>query len=281
MKVIIDEFINYLEKRHAAKNTIASYERDIVKFDEYFTNKGKKIFDLTSVDMQEYLDNLTSLGKSNATISRCSASIKAFYKYLVNKKLAEKNIVKDVATYKVDKKCPSILTRAEIKELLEQPITKDLKGERDKIMLEVLYSTGIRVTELINLEVSDINFNNSTLKVMQGKTFRIIKLNNSTLKCLTNYVLNIRQLLIRNEEDDTLFLNASGKKLTRQGFWKILKQYKSAANITKDLTPHTIRHSFAVHQLKDGMDMKKLQEVLGHTDVATTMMYNNYLDIEV
>jgi len=177
----------------------------------------------------------------------------------------------------VDKKEPGILTKLEIEELLKQPIENDLKGQRDQTMLQTLYSTGMRVTELISLKVSDVNFTNGTIKIAKNKTSRIIKLSNSTMKYLTNYILNMRPLLTKLDTDDTLFLNANGKKLTRQGFWKILKQYKDRAHITKELTPHTIRHSFAVHQLRDGIDMKKLQEILGHTDIATTMMYNSFL----
>jgi len=227
--------------------------------------------------MQEYLNALMIEGKSNATISRVSASIKAYYKYLVSRNLAENNIAIDAVTYKVDKKEPGILTKGEIEELLKQPIESDLKGQRDQTMLQTLYSTGMRVTELISLKVSDVNFTNGTIKIAKNKTSRVIKLSNSTMKYLTNYILNMRPLLTKLDTDDTLFLNANGKKLTRQGFWKILKQYKDRAHITKELTPHTLRHSFAVHQLRDGIDMKKLQEILGHTDIATTMMYNSFL----
>lgn len=278
MRVIIDEFISHLESKHAAKNTIASYERDIVKFEEYFESQNRQVYTLKKEDMQEYIDYLKSQNKSSATISRTSASIKAFYKYLVSRNLAEENIALNVEVTKVEKKDPIILTKAEIEALLNQPIPNDLKGRRDETMLNVLYSTGMRVTELISLKVSDVNLNAGTVKVAKGKTSRIIKLNNSTMKILSNYIENLRPLLSKLDTDDTLFLNANGKKLTRQGFWKILKQYKDGAHIEKELTPHTLRHSFAVHQLQDGMDIKKLQEVLGHTDIATTMMYSNYID---
>lgn len=278
MRVIIDEFINHLESKHAAKNTIASYERDIVKFEEYFEKQSRQVYTLKKEDMEEYVNYLKSQNKSSATISRTSASIKAFYKYLVSRNLADQNIALDIETCKVEKKDPTILTKSEIEALLTQPIPNDLKGKRDETMLHVLYSTGMRVTELISLRVSDVNFSGGTIKVSKNKVSRVIKLNNSTMKFLSNYIENLRPLLCRLDTDDTLFLNSNGKKLTRQGFWKILKQYKEGAHIEKDLTPHTLRHSFAVHQLQDGMDIKKLQEVLGHTDVATTMMYSNYLD---
>ncbi len=277
MKVIIDEFLGYLQSKHAAKNTIASYERDITKFEKYFEELNKQVFYLNSEDMQEYLEYLRINGKSNATISRVSASIKAYYKYLVSKNLAETNIVKDVKTYKVEKKDPAILSKKEIEALLTQTVANDLKGRRDETMLHILYATGMRVTELISLKTSDISLNLATVKISKGQIARTVKLNKSTLNYLRSYMENIRPLLAKIDTDDTLFLNANGKKLTRQGFWKILKQYKEGASITKELTPHTIRHSFAVHQLSNGLDIKKLQEILGHTDVATTMMYNNFL----
>ena len=233
MRVIIDEFISHLESKHAAKNTIASYERDIVKFEEYFESQNRQVYTLKKEDMQEYIDYLKSQNKSSATISRTSASIKAFYKYLVSRNLAEENIALNVEVTKVEKKDPIILTKAEIEALLNQPIPNDLKGRRDETMLNVLYSTGMRVTELISLKVSDVNLNAGTVKVAKGKTSRIIKLNNSTMKILSNYIENLRPLLSKLDTDDTLFLNANGKKL---------------------------------------------QEVLGHTDIATTMMYSNYID---
>lgn len=273
MKIIIDEFIDSLKTRQASPNTLASYERDILQFNKYFEDQNKKIFDLTKEDMQEYVNHLMADGKSNSTISRCTASIKSLYRYLVNKKLAETNIVDDVESPKVNRKEPMILSSGEIEMLLEQPDLSELKGQRDKTMLEILYATGIRVTELISLRVDDVNLTNGYIRVKKKNAERHIPLGNLALKCLKDYMNKIRSLLIRTEDEKTLFINTNGQKMTRQGYWKILKQYAEQAKINKDITPHTIRHSFAVHMLQSGAEIKTVQELLGHTDVASTMMY--------
>ncbi|MEG0872689.1 MAG: tyrosine recombinase [Clostridia bacterium] len=279
MKIIIDEFIESLKERQASQNTVASYERDIVQFNNYFELKGKKIFDLKKVDMQEYVDNLIANGKSNSTISRSTASVKSFYKYLVNKKLAEENIAEGIVSPKVDRKEPMILTSSEIEKLLEQPDLSELKGQRDKAMLEILYATGIRVTELISIRTEDVNLTNGYIRIKKKNTERHIPLGNLSLKCLKEYMNKVRPLLIRTEEEKTLFINTNGQKMTRQGYWKILKQYKDQAKINKDITPHTIRHSFAVHMLQNGAEIKTVQELLGHTDVASTMMYTQMANV--
>lgn len=273
MKIIIDEFIESLKARQASQNTIASYERDIMQFSNYFEGQNKKIFDLSKDDMQEYIDYLISAGKSNSTISRSTASIKSLYRYLLNKNLVEENIAESVEAPKVDRKEPMILTKSEIETLLEQPDLSELKGQRDKAMLEILYATGIRVTELISLKLEDVNLTNGYIKVKKKNTERHIPLGNLSLKCLKEYINKVRPLLIRTEEEKTLFINTNGQKMTRQGYWKILKQYKEQAKIDKEITPHTIRHSFAVHMLQNGAEIKTVQELLGHTDVASTMMY--------
>lgn len=279
MKIIIDEFIESLKARQASPNTLASYERDIIQFSNYFEAQNKKIFDLTRDDMQDYVNHLIAQGKSNSTISRSTASIKALYRYLVSKKLAEENIAENIEAPKVDRKEPMILTSAEIEKLLEQPDLSELKGQRDKTMLEILYATGIRVTELISLRVEDVNLTNGYIKVKKKNSERHIPLGNLSLKCLKDYMSKVRPLLIRTEEEKTLFINTNGQKMTRQGYWKILKQYKEQAKIEKDITPHTIRHSFAVHMLQNGTELKTVQELLGHTDVASTMMYTQMANI--
>lgn len=280
MKIIIDEFIESLKARQASANTLASYERDIIQFSNYFEKQNKKIFDLTKDDMQDYINYLMAQGKSNSTISRSTASIKSLYKYLVSKKLAEVNIADNVESPKVSRKEPMILTSSEIEKLLEQPNLSDLKGQRDKAMLEILYATGIRVTELISLRVEDVNLSSGYIKVKKKNSERHIPLGNLALKCLKEYMNKVRPLLIKTEEEKTLFINTNGKKMTRQGYWKILKQYKEQANIEKDITPHTIRHSFAVRMLQNGTEIKTVQELLGHTDVASTMMYSQMLNLD-
>ncbi len=276
MKIIIDEFIESLKMRQASQNTLASYERDVTKFYNYFNQKGKKIFELTKDDMQEYVNYLISEGKSNSTISRSTASIKALYRYLISRGIAEENIADSVEAPKVDRKEPMILTESEIELLLEQPDLSELKGQRDKTMLEVLYATGIRVTELVSLRIEDVNMTNGYIKVKKKNNERHIPLGAHCFRCLKEYINKVRPLLIRTEEEKTLFINTNGQKMTRQGYWKILKQYKEQAKIDKEITPHTIRHSFAVHMLQNGADLKRVQELLGHTDVASTMMYTQF-----
>lgn len=281
MELIIQDFIEYLKSRQVSKNTLVSYERDINQLVSHLEQIGKKMIDATSEDLQNYVVYMQTIGKSNATISRSVASIKAFYKYLVKNKIIEENIAEELVAPKVEKKELTILTPKEVECLLEQPSSSDLKGQRDKAMLEVLYATGIRVTELISIKVSDVNLHSGYIKVKKKNKERTIPIGNVALKCLSEYIENVRPLLIKTEEEETLFINANGQKMTRQGFWKILKQYKEQAKIDKDLTPHTIRHSFAVHLLQNGAEVKMVQEILGHTDVASTLMYTQMADMKL
>ncbi|MBR5227932.1 MAG: tyrosine recombinase XerD [Clostridia bacterium] len=281
MELIIQDFIEYLNSRQVSKNTLLSYERDINQLSSYLKELDKKMFDVTESDLQGYIVYMQTVGKSSATISRCVASMKAFYRYLLKNKLVEKNIAEKLLAPKVEKKELSILSIGEVEKLLEQPTQDDLKGQRDKAMLEVLYATGIRVTELISLNISDVNLNAGHLKVKKKNKERIIPISNTALKYLKVYVEDVRPLLIKTEKEESLFINANGQKMTRQGFWKILKQYKDQAKIEKELTPHTIRHSFAVHMLQNGAELKSVQELLGHTDVASTMMYTHVADMKI
>ena len=281
MELIIQDFIEYLKSRQVSRNTLLSYERDINQLATYFKNIDKKMFDATEEDLQKYIVYLTTMGKSNATISRNVASMKAFYRYLLKNKLVEENIALNLAAPKVEKKELSILSVSEVEKLLEQPSSKDLKGQRDKAMLELLYATGIRVTELVSLTMSDVKVNAGHIKVKKKNKERVIPISNTALKYLKEYIENVRPLLIKTEEEQSLFINANGQKMTRQGFWKILKQYKDEAKIEKELTPHTIRHSFAVHMLQNGAELKSVQELLGHTDVASTMMYTHVADLKL
>lgn len=280
MKLIVQDFIDYLKNKQGSKNTIVSYERDINQLVKYLDGKGKKLFDTNENDIVEYVEYMQLEGKSNATISRGIASIKAFYRYLVKHKMAEVNVAENVKVPKVEKKEPAILSAVEIETLLEQPDTSDLKGQRDKAMLEVLYSTGIRVSELVSLNLDSLNINSGIIRVKKKSKERSIPLTNSAVRALKKYISDVRPLMIKSEEETVLFINANGQKMTRQGFWKILKQYKSQAKISKDLTPHTIRHSFAVHMLQNGADLKFVQEVLGHTDIASTQIYTQMAEVK-
>lgn len=281
MELIIQDFIEYLRSRQVSKNTLLSYERDINQLATYFNSLDKKMVDATEEDLQKYIVYLTTMGKSSATISRNVASIKAFYRYLLRNKLIKENIADKVTAPKVEKKEFSILSVSEIEKLLEQPSSRDLKGQRDKAMLELLYATGIRVTELVSLVITDININSGYIKVKKKEKERIIPISNTALRYLKEYIESVRPLLIKTEDEQSLFINTNGQKMTRQGFWKILKQYKDEAKIEKELTPHTIRHSFAVHMLQNGAEVKSVQELLGHTDVASTMMYAHVADMKL
>ena len=281
MELIIQDFIEYLKSRQVSKNTLVSYERDIKQLNKHLQEIDKKMFEATNEDLQGYIVYLQTVGKSNATISRGAASIKAFYKYLLKNKLIEENISDGLIAPKVEKKELFILTTKEMETLLEQPNTSLLKGQRDKAMLETLYATGMRVTELISMKVSDLNLGSGYVKVKKKNKERIIPIGNVALKYLKEYVSDVRPLLIKTEEEESLFINTNGQKMTRQGFWKILKQYKEQAKIEKELTPHTIRHSFAVHLLQNGAEVKMVQELLGHTDVASTLMYTQMADMKL
>ena len=281
MELMVQDFIKYLANRQVAKNTLVSYERDVNQLLTYTAKLDKKLADLKSEDIQAYVAYLQTEGKSTATISRAVASIKTFYRYLYKNKLIEENYAECVVSPKVEKKDLSILSVNEIEKLLEQPSTTDLKGLRDKAMLETLYATGMRVTELISLKVTDVNLNYGYIKIKKKNKERSIPIGNVAVRYLKDYIEEVRPLLIKTDEEEYLFINANGKEMTRQGFWKILKQYKEQANIDKELTPHTIRHSFAVHMLQNGAEVKSVQALLGHTDVASTMMYTHMLDLNL
>ena len=281
MELMVQDFIKYLSNRQVAKNTLVSYERDVNQLLAYIAKLNKKLADLKSEDIQAYVAFLQTEGKSTATISRAVASIKTFYRYLYKNKLIEENYAECVVSPKVEKKDLSILSVNEIEKLLEQPSTTDLKGLRDKAMLETLYATGMRVTELISLKVNDVNLNYGYIKIKKKNKERSIPIGNVAVRYLKEYIEEVRPLLIKTDEEEYLFINANGKEMTRQGFWKILKQYKEQANIDKELTPHTIRHSFAVHMLQNGAEVKSVQALLGHTDVASTMMYTHMVDLNL
>ncbi len=280
MELAVKDFINYLKNKQGSQNTIVSYERDINQFVKYLDSQSKKIFDAKEQDVIDYMKELEDAGQKNSTISRKIASIKALYRYLCLHKMVEENIADNVDVPKVEKPEPAILSVSEMERLLEQPDTSDLKGQRDKAMLEVLYATGMRVTELVSLNLEDVNLNSGIIKVSKKSKERSIPLANSAIKSLKTYITNVRPLLIKTEEEKVLFINANGQKMTRQGFWKILKQYKAQAKIDKELNPHVIRHSFAVHKLQQGVDLKNVQEILGHTDIASTQIYTHMAGLD-
>lgn len=224
--------------------------------------------------IQEYLKSLQTKGRAVSTISRNIAAIKAFYQYLVKENYLENDPSQSLDTPKVEKKLPKILSVHEVEELLKQPEIKSSGGLRDKAMLELLYATGIRVSELIALNISDINLDMGYVKCYgKGSKNRIVPLGSIAVKAVHDYIIKGRMKVVRTYDEPALFINHHGGRLTRQGFWKIIKKYAQEAGITKDITPHTLRHSFATHLLENGADLRSVQEMLGHADISTTQLY--------
>ena len=275
MESLIERFINYLNsERHLSTNTLQSYKRDIEQYIQYL--KGIKIYDIsrtTRTNIIAYLIHLQKNKKATSTISRNLASIRSFYQYALKNKIIEYDPTAQLVSPKVEKRIPNILSIEEVELLLEQPKCVDLKGYRDKAMLELLYATGIRVSELISLELEDVDINKKHIKCSKGDRERTIPITSIAAKVLWEYINNSRHHIIKNENEKALFVNCNGRKMTRQGFWKIIKLYKNKAKIIKSITPHTLRHSFAAHLLGNGADLSLIQEMLGHSDISSTQIY--------
>ena len=277
---LIQAYENYLTKvKHASANTIASYMRDIRQFSQWLnTSEGIDVIDASQLNISEYMRHQESQGRSAATISRCLASLKNFYQYLVSSGFLEKTPVTDIRVDRGEKKLPQILSGREIELLLAQPVCVDAKGYRDKAMLEVMYATGMRVTELISLDVDDVNLEMGIIKCTGAKKTRAIPLYPMALRALSIYLREVRDSMIADPEETALFVNVGGARMSRQGFWKILKHYQDTAHIEKEITPHTLRHSFAVHLLENGADVGSLQELMGHCDISSTQMYTQMVN---
>ena len=272
-------FFDFLEnEKQASNNTLQSYRRDIKQYENYLEQKQKSYSEITSKEMKEYIDNLSDIGKKPSTISRNIASIRSFYQYEVKNKALQEDPTEGIQSPKVEKRVPSILTSNEVSLLLEQPKANDLKGIRDKAMLEFAYATGMRVTEIISLDVEDVNLNEGYVVCQTGSKKRTIPLGNISLKALKEYMNSARNVLIKKDDTKALFVNINGTRLTRQGFWKIIKYYKEQAHISKDITPHVLRHSFATHLLQNGADLKSIQAMLGHSDILSTQVYMQFQD---
>lgn len=273
---LIKAYENYLSKvKLASANTISSYMRDIRQFADWL---GTEVADATQQNIGAYLQFLEQDGRSAATVSRTLASLKNFYAYLVSSGFCEKTPVTDIRVDRGEKKLPQVLTGREIEQLLAQPLCVDAKGFRDKAMLEVMYATGIRVTELIDLDIDDVNLEMGVIKCTTAKNTRMIPLYPAALRALSIYIRDIRESMLAASNETALFVNMNGSRMSRQGFWKILKYYQAAAHIEKEITPHTLRHSFAVHLLENGADLNSLQELMGHCDISSTQMYTQLIN---
>ena len=265
------------EKRMSA-NTVSSYMRDLSQYDEWLKQKKTDLKRAKNVLLQEYVKRLEQLGKSPATMSRFLASSKSFYAYMFSKGYIKTNPTAALKAKKVQRKYPEILTNKEVELFLEQPKCVDEKGFRDHAMLELLYATGIRVSELISLDVDDLNLPGGVLKCVSRNKERIIPLYPGAIKALQDYVQHIRERIVTNDEEKALFVNMNGERMTRQGFWKIIKYYQEKADIKKDITPHMLRHSFAAHLLENGADLHSIQEMLGHADISSTQIYTHIVN---
>ncbi len=281
MEKQLKQFFKFLEtNKKASNNTIQSYKRDLVQFQQYISEINKKYNKVTTQEIKEYIEYLTEQGKKPSTISRTIASIRAFYQYEIKIGKISKDPTENIQSPKIEKRIPCILTSEEVELLLDQPKDVDLKGTRDKAMLEFAYATGMRVTEIISLNIEDVNLEQKIVICKNNGKQRAIPLGGMSLSALKEYIEEARTVLVKSEKENALFVNLNGKRLTRQGFWKIIKYYQEQANITKDITPHTLRHSFATHLLQNGADLKSIQMMLGHSDISSTQVYMQFQNNE-
>ena len=271
-----DRFNDYLvNDKKASNNTLSSYLRDIRQFGDYLVSHDLPGYaDAGEEELVEYISWLRNSGKSVATVSRNIASLKCFYSFLMSQHLVEANPTGKLVPDKATQKLPQILTSKEVELLLEQPECTDAKGYRDKAMLELLYATGIRVSELISLNITDLNLSAGVIRCVSHEKERFIPLYPAAIRALSEYVEFVRPQMIARDDEPSLFVNVSGERMSRQGFWKIIKSYQVKAHIEKDITPHTLRHSFAAHLLENGADLRSIQEMLGHADISSTQIYS-------
>ena len=275
MSKTLDDFINYIaDEKHASSNTLDSYRRDLSAYFSFTASAGfHDPAEAKTETIEQYLSAMNTAGKSTNTIARNLSSIRSFYQFLLLQGKAESNPAKGVKFHAPVRKLPDILTAEEVDLLLDQPQCINAKGFRDKAMLELLYATGLKVSELVELEVEDINLPLGLIHCRNSHGGRLVPMHQAAAKALEEYINSIRPGMVADSAVKTLFVNVGGAKLTRQGFWKIIKSYANKAGIRKDITPQTIRHSFASHLLENGADIKAIQEMLGHSDISSTQFY--------
>ena len=277
MEKQIKLFLEFLQNdKKLSNNTLQSYERDILQYQDYVEENKINYAKADQSDLKKYLDHLSEIGKKPSTISRNLATIRSFYQFLLRNRKIKEDPTANLQAPKIEKRVPSILTSQEVELLLEQPKNVDLKGSRDKAMLELAYATGMRVTEIINLNREDVNLKEGFVTCTNQNKQRNIPIGSISAKALKEYIDNARPILVKDENEEALFVNINGKRLTRQGFWKIVKYYKEQAHISKDITPHVLRHSFATHLLQNGADLKAIQTMLGHSDISSTQVYMQF-----
>ncbi len=272
----IELFESFLKnEKKASANTLSSYMRDIHQFASYQeSNGGSPIAEASEEELADYIEHLRGAGKSVATVSRNIASLKNLYSYLTLNRMIENNPSTKLVPEKSTQKLPQILSSKEVDLLLAQPECIDAKGYRDRAMLELLYATGIRVTELIDLNISDVNLSEGVIRCHSRDKERYIPMYPKAVKALSDYLELVRPQMIAMPDEQALFVNVGGERMSRQGFWKLIKHYQKKAKIDKEITPHTLRHSFAAHLLENGADIHAIQEMLGHADISSTQVYS-------
>lgn len=275
MELELPLFIDYLkETKNASESTVSSYRCDLKKLESYLSEHGvEDVENVTSTNLNSYVLYLEKQGLSTATVSRNVASMKAFFHYAYHNRQIESDPTDSIKAPHIEKKMPGILSMEETVRLLEQPSGSSPKEVRDKAMLELLYATGMRVTELISLKLADVNLVMNYVICRDEEKERVIPFGDNARKSLERYLKDGRARLLKENQSEYLFVNCSGSVMSRQGFWKLIKQYAAKAGITTDITPHTLRHSFAAHLVQNGADLKSVQQMLGHSDIATTQIY--------
>ncbi len=277
MEKEINAFIVYLHNvKNTSNNTEMSYKRDLEKVQHFMASRGKTdVSSVSAQDLGDYVKYLEDNHFAAATVSRNVASLKAFYHFMKAEGIVAEDISEQLKAPKIEKKIPEIMTTDEVVRLLEQPSGNSLKEIRDKAMLELLYATGIRVTELITLKITDLNMQMNFILCRDRNKERVIPFGTAAKNALTRYLDGTRNSMLENKASDVLFVNCSGQPMSRQGFWKLIKYYAKKADIKADITPHTLRHSFAAHLVENGADLRSVQEMLGHSDISTTQIYAN------
>lgn len=283
MNTYIAKYTDFMKNTcHKSTNTVESYTRDVTQYITYLIKSG--VTDLagtTKTTVLSYMLDLKKKGRASSTLSRTLASIRSFYVFLINDGLITKNPTDSLATPKIEKKPPKVLSNADVDKLLSQPKLTDNKGIRDKAMLELLYATGIRVSELINLNIDDINLNMGYIRCENSKGERVIPVGYKAITALTLYIETARNEMVSDISETALFVNCSGGRISRQGFWKIIKLYQNMSGIEEEITPHSLRHSFAAHLIENGADLMSLKTMMGHTDISSTKVYTCFLDEKI